>query len=145
MHHESVMCIHMKRKTPEKETLFVCIFLCHKCTCSMNNGINNICLPTDFCRAAEHASILPNSSAFFSSPEHCPAQAVFAPREGCAVAGQTLPAEPRCCGHCHPKWPWGHLLFPGDCVRTSSFPRLQKCRNFNASIPLRSLLQSEIT
>lgn len=80
--HESVMCIHMKRKTPEKETLFACIFLCHKCTCSMNNSNNNTCLPTDFCPATEQAPILSNSSTFFSSPEHCPSSSSFCAQRG---------------------------------------------------------------
>lgn len=123
MYHESVMCIHMKRKTQEKETLTACIFLCHKCTCSMSNSNSKTCLPTDFCRATEQASILPNSSTFFSSPQPCPSLSFSCPQRG-LCGGQTLPAELWCCGHCCPKWQWGHLLLPRACVRTSSFPRL---------------------
>lgn len=122
MHHGSIICIHMKRKTPEKETVFACIFLCHKCAYSMNNSNNNVCLQT-FAMLHSTASF-PIHQHFSPHQNTAPPQALFAPREGCVVADQTLPAEPQSCGHCCPTRLWGCLLSPGDCVGTSSFPRL---------------------
>lgn len=139
-------CAYTWREKLQRRKLFACIFLCHKCTCSMNNSNNNACLQTfAVYRAGLHPSqfiniflltrTLPLVKPFFP-----PEKAVWLARP-CWLNHSAASTSYFLATH---KWLQCHLLFPGACVRTSSFPRLQKCRIFRASIPLGSLFLSEM-